>query len=89
MEINEYRKMIDGIDDSLIQLFCKRMRISADIARHKKSTGLAVRDPEREDEKMAEVASKTDEDLRLYAQALYATVIAVSCAYQEKIIKEA
>ena len=88
MDINEYREKIDRIDDCIVKLFCDRMHVSADIARYKQSMGIAIRVPEREDVKMADVAGKTDDDLREYAKALYSTIIDASCAYQEKIITE-
>ena len=85
MELEELRKKIDSIDDSLVELFCERMRVSADIGRLKALSGLEVRDLERERAKLADVAGKADESLREYIGALYSRILDLSCAYQEKL----
>ena len=44
MDLNDYRKEIDRIDDQLIALFAKRMETAEKIAAYKKANGLRVLD---------------------------------------------
>ena len=52
MELGNYRDRIDEIDRRMVELFARRMEVSAEIARYKAEKGLAVRDPCREEEKL-------------------------------------
>ena len=54
MDLNDYRKEIDSIDDQLIALFAQRMETAEKIAEYKKANGLRVLDARREKEKMRE-----------------------------------
>jgi chorismate mutase/prephenate dehydratase len=47
MGIEDLRAKIDEIDKEVIELFNKRMQVSAEIAKDKKETGKAVFDPAR------------------------------------------
>ena len=42
MDLTELRNQIDGIDDQLVQLFCRRMELCAQVAEYKKANGLPV-----------------------------------------------
>ena len=64
MDLNDYRKEIDSIDDQLIALFAQRMETAEKIAEYKKANGLRVLDARREKEKMREILDKTPDDLR-------------------------
>ena len=44
MDLNDYRKEIDRIDDQLIALFARRMETAEKIAEYKKANGLRVLD---------------------------------------------
>ena len=48
MDLNDYRKEIDSIDDQLIALFAQRMETAEKIAEYKKANGLRVLDARRE-----------------------------------------
>src|SRR5688572_6523714 len=50
------RAMIDSIDRELLQLAARRMAIVDEVAAYKRQHGLAVRDPAREREILADVA---------------------------------
>ena len=52
MDLNDYRKEIDQIDDELIALFAKRMETAEKIAAYKQANGLRVLDARHEKEKM-------------------------------------
>lgn len=70
MDLNDYRKEIDSIDDQLIALFAQRMETAEKIAEYKKANGLRVLDARREKEKMREILDKTPDDLREYVSSL-------------------
>lgn len=86
MELDDYRKRIDRIDEQLISLFAERMEASAAIAAWKREHGRAVHDPAREAEKLRAVASAMPEGLREYAAPLYEQLFALSRSYQEKLL---
>ena len=60
MGIEDLRAKIDEIDKEVVELFNKRMQVSAEIAKDKKETGKAVFDPARERELLAKVAEVVD-----------------------------
>ena len=82
MDLNDYRKEIDSIDDQLIALFAKRMETAEKIAAYKKANGLRVLDARREKEKMREILDKTPGDLREYVSSLYSLIFELSRSRQ-------
>jgi chorismate mutase/prephenate dehydratase len=86
MDISELRTQIDQIDSDLLSAFCSRMDISSQLALYKKENNIPVYDPARERQKLNEITSKTPEDLRTYASALYSLLFDLSRSYQEKIL---
>ncbi len=86
MEIKDLREQIDAADEQLMGAFIKRMEVSCEIAKYKKENGLSVYDPARERKKLIDVASKTPEQLRTYASALYSLLFDLSRTYQEKML---
>ena len=48
--LRELRKQIDGLDDKIIEILSKRMRVSREIANYKKEHNMAVVQPGRYDE---------------------------------------
>jgi chorismate mutase/prephenate dehydratase len=89
MDLNELRAAIDKTDEALICAFCRRMEISADIARAKKEAGLPVYDPARERQKLSDILKKTPEEYGTYAMALYSLLFDLSRSYQEKYLNPA
>lgn len=86
MEINDLRSQIDEIDADLLNAFTRRMEISAKMALYKKEHNIPVFDPARERQKLNAVVSKTPEELRSYASALYLLLFDLSRSYQEKAL---
>ena len=86
MTLEELRKQIDAIDDQLIQLFQDRMQVAASIAQVKKENNLPVLNAAREREKLADVASKTKEEMQDYARVLYSLLFELSRSYQDKLL---
>lgn len=84
MNLEEYRKQIDIVDDEIVRLFQERMSIAAKIAEYKKEQGMAILQPAREREKLAEVSAKSREDMQSYMRVLYSLLFELSRTYQEK-----
>ena len=86
MDLNDYRKQIDKIDDELIRLFKERMNAAREIALYKKEHDLPVLNTGREQEILASIKDKAGVELDFYAQKLYTTLFELSRAYQESVI---
>ena len=86
MNIDEYRNRIDRIDKQLVTLFCQRMDTASDIAAWKKEQKRPVFDPERERQKLLEVASSVPEELREYTASLYSLLFELSRSYQNRLL---
>lgn len=86
MNIDEYRNRIDRIDKQLVALFCERMDTASDIAAWKQEQKRPVFDPERERQKLLEVASSVPEELREYTTSLYSLLFELSRSYQNRLL---
>ena len=86
MNIDEYRNRIDRIDKQLVTLFCERMDTASDIAAWKKEQKRPVFDPERERQKLLDVASSVPEELREYTASLYSLLFELSRSYQNRLL---
>lgn len=84
MELKTYRNEIDRIDDEIVRLFQERMDVAAKIAEYKKEQGMAILQPAREREKLAEVSEKSREDMQSYMRVLYSLLFELSRTYQER-----
>lgn len=83
---DDYRKMIDEIDDRFVGLFAERMEVAAKIAEFKKDNSLPVMDLKREREKLKAVVSASPNDIKEYASLLYSLMFELSRSYQNKLI---
>ena len=86
MEIDEYRKEIDAIDNQMVSLLMERMNRSADIAAYKQAHHLPVSDRTREREILNRVADLADEDMANYVKVFYSTIFDLSKSYQTRVI---
>lgn len=84
MDINDYRREIDEIDDQLVALFGKRMEVAAKIADYKKENDLPIFIPAREREKLQDVAAKAGPEMAGYTRVLYSMLFELSRSYQGK-----
>lgn len=84
MELKDLRDQIDNIDDELVQLFAKRMEVSAQIADYKKANGLPIYVPAREREILQDVAEKAGPEMANYTRVLYSMLFELSRSYQKK-----
>lgn len=82
MNMQDYREQIDRIDAQLLDLFAKRMEVARLIGEYKEANGLAVRDPERERQKILSVLDNTPEELREYTPLLFSVLFELSRSYQ-------
>lgn len=50
MELRDYRKKLDAIDQELIEIIAKRIEVCGKIGEFKLQNNLSIRDPKREEE---------------------------------------
>ena len=84
MDIQELRKNIDEIDRELVDLFLRRMSISAEVAEYKREVGMPVLDPARERALLERVSEMSGEEFERYTRTLYSTILDLSRSYQHK-----
>lgn len=87
--MNDLRAEIDRIDDEMLTLFLKRMKIVEKIALEKKKQGLDVLNQDREKEVLTRLLSKIEnkEIAGLYPKFI-TNVMDISKLYQSYLIKE-
>ena len=85
MELDQLREQIDEIDDSLVSLFCQRMKVAEQIAGYKQSHHIPVYVPGREREKLMDVAQKAGPEMASYTRVLYSMLFELSRSHQSKI----
>lgn len=85
MELDQLREQIDQIDDSLVSLFCQRMKVAEQIAGYKQSHHMPVYVPGREREKLMDVAQKAGPEMANYTRVLYSMLFELSRSHQSKI----
>lgn len=89
MDLTDYRKQIDAIDDQLVELFQQRMDVAAGIAAYKQAHDLPVLDAGRERAKLRDVCAKARPELENYLRVLYSSLFEVSRSYQNRKIGRA
>lgn len=89
MELRELREQIDSIDRELVELFKKRMNVSAGVAEYKRQTGMNVLDASRERALLDKVSELSGEEFEEYTRTLYATILDLSRSYQHKRLGDA
>ena len=85
MNIDEFRREIDEIDDVIISNLDKRMRVSEKIGKYKKENNLPIFDPKRERIKMDIITEKAKDDMKSYTRILYSDLFEMSKEYQSKM----
>lgn len=86
MDIKELRTEIDDINTQLVELYKKRMGISAQIAEYKKENGLPIFDPIRERELLCNVSEQAGEDFEAGVRVLFSMLMELSRSYQNRVI---
>jgi chorismate mutase/prephenate dehydratase len=88
MEMTELRKTIDEIDGQMTELLIKRMEVSTQIARYKREHNLPVYDPQRERQKLAEIAKQAGSQLAPATDALFTLIFDLSRSCQHRIMDD-
>ena len=87
MDLKELRQKIDEIDDGLLDLFQKRMDISAEIARYKKENNIPVNDPAREKQKLLDISCKADNGFKSYVTEFFSFLFELSREEQNALLQ--
>ncbi|MGE4353784.1 MAG: bifunctional chorismate mutase/prephenate dehydratase [Oscillospiraceae bacterium] len=85
MDLNDIRNVIDGIDDEMTALFCRRMATVAQISSLKKGNNRSVMDKTREREILARVTGLSGPELESYIKVLFTTLMSLSRSYQHAL----
>ena len=84
MDLKDIRTQIDAVDDELVQLFVKRMNLSAQVADYKKTNNMPIYIPARERDILQDVAAKAGPEMANYTRVLYSMLFELSRSYQSK-----
>ncbi len=84
MELTDLREQIDGIDRQLVELFIKRMNVSAAVAEYKRENNMPVLDASRERALLEKISQLSGEEFEEYSRVLYSTILDVSRSYQHR-----
>jgi len=88
-ELQSIRQELDAVDRELVKLFEQRMILSREVAQYKLANGLPVLDRGREEQVlMSRGAMLSDPYWANPVRALYETIMALSRAEQENMLKE-
>ena len=88
MDLKDIRTQIDAVDAELVQLFVKRMDLSAQVADYKKANNMPIYVPAREREILQDVAQKAGPEMANYTRVLYSMLFELSRSYQSKRTSE-
>ena len=84
MDLSEIRQDIDKIDSQLVELFCQRMNLSAQVADYKKANNMPIFVPARERAILQNVAEMAGPEMANYTRVLYSMLFELSRSYQSK-----
>ena len=85
-ELQELRRDIDAIDRELVELFRRRMDVTARVGAYKRSRGVPVLDQERERQVLQNKGELAGEALRPAVITLYQTIMALSRRQQRDLM---
>lgn len=87
LDLNDIRNEIDGIDEQIVKLFEVRMQRTQEVAEYKISTGKAIFDKEREEEKLNVLgAMATSEFNARSVRELFAQIMSISRKRQYQLL---
>ncbi len=87
MELSDYRKKLDSIDDEMLDLFIQRMKLSSEIAEYKRENSLPVLDLRREKEKLARIEEISSEEYSDYCFTLFSMIMSLSRSRQNQLLR--
>lgn len=89
IDLQDCRREIDEIDDGILKLFQRRMKVCEDVAAYKIETGKKVLDSEREAEKLKVLMGKADGEFNaLGVREVFRQVMAISRKRQYQLLTE-
>lgn len=86
MELEEIRKNINEIDESILKLFLERMQLGKNVAEYKAENGLPILDRGRERSILERVRNESG-DMEEYTHRLFTTLFELSRSYQGSFIE--
>ena len=86
-ELKKLREEIDEVDNALTDLLVRRMDISDRIAQYKKEQNLPVYDPQRERQKLYEIAQKAGGDMAPATDVFFSVLFDLSRSRQYKVME--
>ena len=85
-ELQSLRRDIDAIDRELVELFRRRMNVTARVGAYKRERGIPVLDQERERQVLQNKGELAGEELRPAAVTLFQTIMALSRRQQRDML---
>lgn len=85
-ELQSLRRDIDAIDRELVELFRRRMDVTARVGAYKRERGIPVLDQERERQVLQNKGELAGEELRPAAVTLFQTIMALSRRQQRDMM---
>lgn len=88
-DLIELRQEIDEIDQQMVELFEKRMGVSAEVARYKIANGKKVFDKEREHEKLTKLKAMAHNDFNRHGvEELFQQIMSMSRKLQYELLEQ-
>ncbi len=87
MQLDKIRQDIDAVDNSLAELFVRRMALAKQVGEEKAAQGLPVVNSAREKQILSRVGDLFPEELKLYGKQFFETLFETSKAYQYAALK--
>ena len=85
-ELQDLRREIDAIDRELVELFRRRMDVTARVGEYKRARGVPVLDQERERQVLQNKGELAGEELRPAVITLFQTIMALSRRQQRDLL---
>jgi 4-amino-4-deoxychorismate mutase len=87
-DLTDLRRLIDGIDDRLLDLLAERIAVAERVAGYKQEAGIAVRLPDRIEAVLARCAERgSARGLDpVYVRDLWSRIIEETCRLEERLI---
>lgn len=89
LELSDIRKDIDTIDDSILELFGRRMELTCKVAEYKAAHNMVVFQSEREKAIIKSVRDRSPEELKSSAEFLFTNIMDISKCRQNNAITPA
>ncbi len=87
-ELIKIREQIDQIDDAIVDLFERRLALSADAAVLKRQLGLQRVDVQREQAIIKRQTARVGEPVAFYVPLLFDAILELSRTYQVRVLDD-